>query len=141
MGLFVQSEEVILLGDFEFVCYTLNNGLRVFSHTRILNILMADYTNRNLHKHLDALIPFLPFIFIQRKIRLSVVFKHRDRNIRGIGYDDFKTLCAAFLNANEQGKLPSKFLFMVMISELFQLHDEKRRRCDDMRKTFSNKDE
>jgi hypothetical protein len=125
MELFTQHEEVILLGDFEFICYTLNNGLKVFSHTRILNIIMADYSNQNLHKHLSDLIPYLPFLFIQRKIRLSVVFTKNDRRMRGIAYEDFKILCKAFTKADEKKQLSPKFFFAAILSGLFLKYDEK----------------
>lgn len=124
MELFSQHEKVILLGDFEFVCYTLSNGMEVFSHTRILNIIMADYTNQNLHKHLSDLIPYLPFLFIQRKIRLSIIFTKNDRRIRGIAYEDFKTLCKAFVKADEKNQLSSKFFFAAILSGLFLKYDQ-----------------
>lgn len=123
MELFPLHEETIFLGDFEFICYTLNNGLRVFPHIRLLNIIMADYTNQNLHKHLSDLVPYLPFLFIQRKIRLSLVFIKNDRKIRGIAYDDFKTLCHAFIKADEDGALSPKFFFAVILSRLFLQYD------------------
>jgi len=126
MDLFTQHEEVILLGDFEFICYTLNNGQKVFSHINMLNIIMADYSNQNLHKHLSELVPYLPFLFIQRKIRLSIVFMKNDRRIRGIAYDDFKTLCNAFVKADEKNQLSSKFFFAAILSSLFIKYDEKR---------------
>jgi hypothetical protein len=120
----VTSENVLLLYDFEFICYTLSNGLQVFSHTRILNIMMIDYSNQNLHKHLSALAPYLPFLFIERKIRLSIVFINSMGYItRGIAYDDFKVLCDAVAKANKQGRLTSKFFLMAMISEQFLLQD------------------
>jgi len=125
MELISQHEEVILLGDFEFICYTLNNGLKVFSHTRILNIIMADYTNQNLHKHLSDLVPYLPFLFIQRKIRLSIVFMKNERRTRAIAYDDFKTLCKAFVKADEDNRLDPKFFFAAILSGLFLKYDEK----------------
>jgi hypothetical protein len=125
MELFAQHEEVIRLGDFEFICYTLNNGLKVFSHTRILNIIMADYTNQNLHKHLADLIPYLPFLFIQRKIRLSLVFIKNDRRVRAIAYDDFKTLCTAFVKADEENQLSSRFIFAAILSGLFLKYDKR----------------
>lgn len=127
MELFSQHEEIILLGDFEFICYTLNNGVKVFSHTRILNIIMADYTNQNLHKHLSDLIPYLPFLFIQRKIRLSIVFIKDERRTRAIAYDDFKTLCKAFVKADEDNQLNPKFFFAAILSGLFLKYDEKLR--------------
>ncbi|MGZ3753670.1 MAG: hypothetical protein ACXVAY_01855 [Mucilaginibacter sp.] len=119
----VVDEEIILLGDFEFVCYTLSNGLKVFSHTRILNIIMADYTNRNLHNHLSELVPYLPFLFIQRKIRLSLVFIKDDRRIRAIAYEDFKVLCQAFVKADKDGQLSPKFFFAAILSGLFLKYD------------------
>lgn len=120
----VISENVLLLSDFEFICYTLSNGLQVFSHTRILNIMMIDYTNQNLHKHLSVLASYLPFLFIERKIRLSVVFTNSSGyTMRGIAYDDFKALCNAVAKANQQGKLTSKFFLMAMISQQFLLQD------------------
>ena len=122
----VASETVVHLVDFEFICYTLSNGLQVFSHTRILNIMMIDYSNQNIHKQLSALVSFLPFLFIERKIWLSVVFtNNRGDCMRGIAYDDFKTLCTAIVKANQQGKLTSKFFLMAMISEQFLLQQEK----------------
>jgi len=125
MELLSQHEEIILLGDFEFICYTLNNGVKVFSHTRILNIIMADYTNQNLHKHLSDLVPYLPFLFIQRKIRLSIVFIKDERRMRAIAYDDFKTLCKAFVKADEDNQLNPKFFFAAILSGLFLKYDEK----------------
>jgi hypothetical protein len=125
MELFTQHEEVILLGDFEFTCYTLNNGQKVFSHLTMLNIIMADYSNQNLHKHLSELVPYLPFLFIQRKIRLSVVFVKNERKMRGIAYHDFKTLCTAFAKADEKKQLSPKFFFAAILSGLFLRYDER----------------
>ncbi|MBW4891694.1 hypothetical protein KXQ82_18360 [Mucilaginibacter sp. HMF5004] len=123
MELFSAEQKVILLGDFEFICYTLNNGDKVFSHTRLLNIIMADYSNQNLHKHLSALVPYLPFLFIQRKIRLSIVFMKDGQRIRAISYADFITICKAFVKADEAGLLDSKFFLAAILSRRFLHYD------------------
>ena len=126
MQLFNNHEEFIYLGDFEIVCYTLNTGEKVFSHTRLLNIIMADYSNQNLHKHLSVLVPYLPFLFIQRKIRLSMVFTHTSgQRIRAISYKDFTTICRAFVTADERGQLDPKFFMAAIISHLFLKFDEQ----------------
>jgi hypothetical protein len=127
MRLNVINETALHLAGFEFTCYILSNDLHVFSHVRLLNIMMIDHTNQHIHKHLSALIPFLPFLFIERKLRLSVVFTNRrGYNVRGIAYNDFKTLCTAIVNANKQEKLPPGLFLMASISAEFLLHDEKK---------------
>jgi hypothetical protein len=125
MELFNVNEEVILLGDFEFICYTLNTGEKVFSHTRLLNIIMADYSNQNLPKHLSALVPYLPFLFIQRKIRLSIVFLKDEQRIRAISYHDFVTICKAFVKADENNQLDPKFFLAVILSKCFLRYHEQ----------------
>ncbi len=126
MELFNVSEEVILLGDFEFICYTLNTGERVFSHTRLLKIIMADYSNQNLHNHLSVLVPYLPFLFIQRRIRLSIVFIKDEQRIRAVSYNDFLTLCGAFAKADERNQLEPKFFLAAILSKLFlQYHNQQ----------------
>ena len=125
MELFDVNEEIMQLGDFEFICYTLNNGERVFSHTRILNIIMADYSNQNLHKHLSVLVPYLPFLFIQRKIRLSIVFNKNGQRIRAISYNDFKTICRAFIIADKKKQLEPKFFLAAILSHMFLQYDEQ----------------
>jgi len=125
MELYAHDEELIRLGDFEFICYTLNTGEKVFSHTRILNIIMADYSNQNLHKHLSVLIPYLPPTFIQRKIRLSIVFIKNGQRIRALSYDDFKTLCQAFVSADTDERLEPKFFLAAILSNLFIKFDEQ----------------
>jgi uncharacterized membrane protein len=125
MELISEQQEVILLGDFEFICYTLNNGERVFSHTRLLNVIMADYSNQNLHKHLSALVPYLPFLFIQRKIRLSIVFTKNGQRIRAISYHDFITLCKAFVKADQARQLDARFFLAAILSRLFLQYQEQ----------------
>ena len=126
MELYNVNDEVILLRDFEFICYTLNTGEKVFQHTRILNIIMADYSNQNLHKHLAVLIPYLPFLFIQRKIRLSIVFNKNGLKTRAISYADFKLICEAFVKADKDGQLESKFFLAAILSKLFLNYDRER---------------
>ena len=110
---------MLLLGEFELTCYTLSNNVKVFSHVRILNLMMLEHTNINLGKQLSALRPFLPLLFIERKIRLSIVFTRNDIRMRGIAYEDFTTLCKAIVLASMDNKLAPAFFIMVHISTLF----------------------
>jgi hypothetical protein len=122
MALLVKREDILHLGGFELMCYTLDNDVVVFSHTRILNLMMLDYTNVKLHSHLSALIPFLPLFFIERKLRLSVVFNRDNSRVRGIAHHDLHTLCTAIVRAANKNRLEPQFYCMAMISDLFLRH-------------------
>lgn len=86
---------------------------------------MADYSNQNLHKHLSALVPYLPFLFIQRKIRLSIVFMKDGLRVRAISYNDFMIMCCAFLKADEADQLDSRFFLAAILSRLFVKYHEQ----------------
>src|SRR5471030_3179688 len=117
--LFAVDEKTILINDFELIHYSLNNGVTVISHSRILNLIGVNIYSNKLHKHLEILWPYLPLFFLKRKIKNGILFKSGNFVLKGISCDDLETLFRALLTARKRRKLPYRLSLLAALASVY----------------------
>jgi len=118
------DEKTILINDFELIHYSLNNGVTVISHSRILNLIGVNIYSDKLHKHLGVLWPYLPLFFLKRRIKNGVLFKSGSFVLKGIACDDLEILFRGLLTARKRGNLPYRLSLLAGLASVYFMNQD-----------------